>query len=80
MEARITNAISVNRVWGDSEESELLAVFQYERDAEAFARWRIEDDANHGYGTSSFYVCSCGFSGKIKLFRPTSLNTDKRDA
>jgi hypothetical protein len=78
VEARMDNGTSVNRVWGDNQEGELVAVFQYARDAEAFARWRIEDDAKAGHGATSFYVLACGYSGKVTVFRQPSPSVHDR--
>lgn len=72
------HATSVSRVWGDNDKGELLAVFQYTRDAEAFATWRIADDAAANYSTSCFYVCACGLTGEIKVFRPAALYIHER--
>jgi hypothetical protein len=73
MEARFTNGYSVNRVWsgGTSDEtsSELLAAFQYERDAEAFAMMKVAEDSEKDLDLCG-YVISDHYSGKISIMRP----------
>lgn len=70
MEARFTNGASVARAYAneDATDTELLAVFQYETDAIAFARSRLADDASRKW-TGGFYVVSNHYSAQIKIFR-----------
>ena len=78
MEARFVNGSTVNRCWGDCS-TELMAAFQYEMDAIAFAKAKVADDAKHNLGPCD-YAVHCTYSGKLTMVRPQrcpSLTPDK---
>lgn len=70
MDANFTNGASVARAYAneDASDTELLAVFQYETDAIAFARSKLADDAARKW-TGGFYVVSNHYSAKVQIFR-----------
>lgn len=65
MEVRFTNGCSVNRVWSDAG-TELIAVFQYEQNAVAFAKTQAADETRPD---GVFYVVSNHYNGKITVVR-----------
>lgn len=67
MDARFTNGSTVNRIWGDAN-TELMAAFQYERDAIEFATAKVQDDQKHGLGPCD-YAVHCTYSGKLTMVR-----------
>lgn len=67
MEARFTNGSTVNRIWGDAG-TELMAAFQYESDAIAFAGAKVAEDAKAGMGPCD-YAVHCTYSGKLTIVR-----------
>lgn len=67
MEIRFNNGSTVNRCWGD-ESTELMAAFQYEGDAVAFAKAKIAEDAKHNLGPCD-YAVHCTYSGKLTMVR-----------
>jgi hypothetical protein len=68
MEIRFTNGAVVNRMYGNGTEGELIAAFQYESDAEAFAQAKLDDDARRKWFECHYLVCNT-YDGKIKAFR-----------
>ena len=69
MEARFTNGSTVNRVWSDTS-TELIAAFQYQNDAVAFAQLKLSEDIERKIA-NSHYIVSCTYSGKIEIIRIT---------
>lgn len=57
----IKNATTVHRIWKTRPDAELLATFQYDRDAETFCKAGIEDQPE---GTFLVYVSH--YSGQMR--------------
>ena len=68
MEVKLPNGCSVNRLWGDHSEGELLAAFQYDTDAVEFAKAKLAEDAKREM-FDSFYAIASSYSGKIQVIR-----------
>lgn len=66
IQERVPNGSSVNRLWSDNK-TELLALFQYQTDAEAFAIAKVAEDEQRGWSDSR-YIVTCTYSGCIKVF------------
>ncbi|MGM4997800.1 hypothetical protein AB8A05_03980 [Tardiphaga sp. 538_B7_N1_4] len=66
MSYQITNGSTVNRVWVDG--CELMAVFQYEGDAIAFATAKVFEDEKAKF-SSCDYAVNCAYSGKMTMIR-----------
>jgi hypothetical protein len=62
------NGASVSRIWDGSEDSELIATFQYMADAEDFARAKLAHDAASSFKESA-YAIACHYSAKLKIIR-----------
>lgn len=60
----IKNGATVHRIWSSFEDAELIAVCQYENDAEAFCQSRIKDQPE---GTCLAWVSH--YSGKMQIIR-----------
>lgn len=67
MELRLNNGTVVHRLWGDSH-PELLGGFQYQSDAEAFARAKLAEDTKNNWTNS--YAVICTLSGKMTVIHP----------
>lgn len=68
MEARIINGTSVSRIHpSEDAEGELLAAFQYDLDAIAFAKAKIAEDARRDWKAD--YVVACSLTGKVRVLR-----------
>lgn len=63
MQDRLPNGASVSRLWSNNK-TELLALFQYESDAELFACQRLRDDIRHQLCNSSYLIAST-YSGRV---------------
>lgn len=68
MSIEITNGAFVHRFYVVGRHPELLAVFQYIREAEAFAKMKLDDDAALDW-LDGFYVVTNMQSGRMKEFR-----------
>lgn len=78
MQDRLPNGASVSRLFSDNK-TELLAIFQYQTDAEAFAKSRLADDTAREWKGST-YIVACTYSGRIQAFGPSGAamsSTDK---
>lgn len=65
MGACFTNGVTVSRAYSDTQEAELVAVFQYETDALDFAKARVDREKD----SSADYIISNHYSGKITILR-----------
>ena len=65
MELRLTNGATVTRVHG-KKVAELLAGFQYESDAIAFAKTKLVEDAGRQW-FDSWYVVTNHYNGHVEI-------------
>lgn len=66
MDLKINNGSVVNRVLFNGS-AELIAGFQYESDAIAFATMKVTEEAERDY--RSDYVVSCTLTGKLTIIK-----------
>ncbi len=63
----IKNGAFVNRMWGDLGDGEVLAHFQYDEDARAFAKMLAD---NGRPAPECWFAVCCARTGKIHVYRP----------
>lgn len=63
------NGATVNRLYNDLSDGELLAAFQYASDAVDFAQAKCLEDIKNDWFNSLYAVADLG-TGKVFLFRP----------
>lgn len=69
MDVRITNGATVSRVWGTEPQAEFLAAFQYELDAQDFAKAKMADDASRNWYDSTYIISNHG-NGLVTVLYP----------
>lgn len=74
MKVEIANGASVHRCY--SESVELLAVFQYIGDAEAFANLQLTRDGERGWFGSSYAIFN-SYDASLSFVRPSPTQTQE---
>ena len=67
MNIELTNGASVSRIYSDGKGTELIGAFQYHRDAEQFAKFKVEEDKRRSFHCD--YIVVCHYSGKIIVMK-----------
>lgn len=62
-----TRGAVVNRMWGDMQEADMLAAFQYTSDAMDFAKMKLAEDAKRDF-LSCAYAVADHSNGKLHVF------------
>lgn len=73
MEAKFVNGSSVCRLYAGDIVAELMAAFQYEADAEKFAKMKLAEDVERKWFDSK-YVVSNTYTGTVKIIQNEPAN------
>lgn len=68
MRAEFASGSAVSRVYPSGDDAELIAVFAYQQDAEAFARSRLDEDKKHNL-VKCYYIVANGYDGRLTIFK-----------
>lgn len=67
MQIEFMNGSTVSQMWGDLTDGEVVAAFQYERDALMFAQAKAADDAKHKM--NRYHIVTDHRTGKLVVIR-----------